>query len=166
MDNWQDIIEAYTQGPELLSHAIDELPKEIVDQALDDENWSIREIIHHIVEGDDLFIPFIKQALGGLGGEYQMGWYFEQSQIEWGNCWGFDRRNIDTALALFTVNRKHTCSILTGVEKPWEYKLNITWPDQSPIEYSIPDIMEIQIHHLGEHLGEIQDILQLHQGSQ
>lgn len=163
MENWQEILEAYARGPELLSHAIDEIPEEILDRALDDVNWSIRAIIHHVVEGDDLFIPFIKQALGGLGGHFRMGWYFEQSQLEWGKCWGFDRRDIESALALFIANRKHTCSILAGVETPWEYKLNITWPDQSPVEYSIPDIMEIQIHHLDEHLNEIQDIVQLHQ---
>jgi hypothetical protein len=163
MDNWQEILEAYARGPELLSRTLEDIPEEFLELALDEENWSIREIIHHIVEGDDLFIPFIKQALGGLGGEYQMGWYFEKSQIEWGNCWGFDRRSIETALVLFTANRKHTCSILAGVENPWDYKLTISWPDQSPTEYNIPDIMNIHIRHLDEHLSEIQDIVQLHQ---
>jgi len=163
MDNWQEILEAYAWGPELLSRTLEGIPEEFLELALDEENWSIREIIHHIVEGDDLFIPFIKQALGGLGGEYQMGWYFEKSQIEWGKYWGFDRRNIETALALFTANRDHTCTLLAGVDKPWNYKLIITWPDHEPIEYNIPDIMDIQIHHLDEHLREIQNILLLNQ---
>lgn len=163
MENWQEILEAYTRGPELLAQILEDIPEKFLGLALNEENWSIREIIHHIVEGDNLFIPFIKQALGGLGGEYQMGWYFEKSQIEWGNYWGFERRSIKTALDLFSANREHTCTILAGVDTPWEYKLSITWPDQSPTEYNIPDIMEIQIHHLNQHLGEIQDIVHLHQ---
>jgi len=162
MENWPGILKAYSQGPEILSDAIVEIPDEDLDKALDDENWSIREIVHHLVEGDDLFIPFIKQALGGLGGEFQMGWYFEKSQIEWGRCWGFGTRDIDTALALYKANRAHTSTILAGVEKPWEYKLTITWPDHEPIEYNIPAMMEIHIHHLEEHLGEIQEILRVH----
>ena len=167
MDNWHNILEAYARGPDLLSSAVEDLPEEHLELTLDEENWSIREIIHHIVEGDDLFIPFIKQALGGFGGEYQMGWYFEQSQIAWGNDWGFHRRSIETALALFEANRKHTYSILVAVENPRDYKLTITWPDHDePIEYNIPDIMEIQIRHLDDHIGEIQDILQLHPESQ
>ena len=68
MDNWQEILNAYAQGPELLVSALKDIPEELLGQALDEENWSIRAIIHHIVEGDDLFVPFIKQALGGLGG--------------------------------------------------------------------------------------------------
>jgi uncharacterized damage-inducible protein DinB len=166
MDNWQEILEAYARGPEILSQAIDEIPEEFLDQSLDENNWSIREIIHHIVEGDDIFVPFIKQALGGLGGHFQMGWYFEQSQIDWGKCWGFETRRIETALALYRANRAHTCEVLDGVEKPWEYKLSITWPDHEPLEYNIPEIMNIQIDHLEEHLNEIQDILQLNKSKQ
>jgi len=159
MNNWQEILNDYTQGPELLASALKDIPDELLGQALDEENWSIRAIIHHIVEGDDLFVPFIKQALGGLGGVYRMNWYFQLSQIEWGKRWGFERREIGPALALFKANREHTCGILSGVDTPWEFKLTITWPGRDPIEYSIPEIMEIQIHHLDEHLAEIQAIL-------
>lgn len=159
MVNWQEILEAYSRGPEILSRTLEDLPEESLDLALDDKNWSIRAIIHHIVEGDDLFVPFIKQALGGLGGVYRMNWYFQLTQIEWGKRWGFDKRDIGPALALFKANREHTCGILSGVDTPWEFKLSITWPGRDPIEYSIPEIMEIQIHHLDEHLAEIQAIL-------
>ena len=164
MDNWQEILNGYARGPELLSSALEDIPDDRLGLALDEENWSIRAIIHHIVEGDDLFVPFIKQALGGLGGVYRMNWYFQLSQIEWGKRWGFDKREIGSAQALFKAKREHTCGILSGVDTPWEFKLSITWPGNDPIEYSIPEIMEIQIHHLNEHLGEIQDILQFHQG--
>ncbi len=163
MDNWKEILYAYSHGPEILSRTLDEIPAEVLDLALDEKNWSIRAIIHHIVEGDDLFVPFIKQALGGLGGQYQMSWYFDLPQIEWGKRWGYDKRDIEPALALYTSNRKHINSIMDSVEKPWDYKLTITWPDHEPIEYNIPDIMDIQINHLDEHLEEIQNILQLHQ---
>jgi len=164
MDNWQETLNGYARGPELLFSALEDIPDDRLGLALDEENWSIRAIIHHIVEGDDLFVPFIKQALGGLGGVYRMNWYFQLSQIEWGKRWGFDKREIGSALALFKAKREHTCGILSGVDTPWEFKLSITWPGNDPIEYSIPEIMEIQIHHLNEHLGEIQDILQFHQG--
>ena len=165
MDNWKEILDAYAMGPEILCHAVQGIPIELIDRSLDDQNWTIREIIQHVVEGDDIFVPFIKQALGGLGGHFKMNWYFEQSQIEWGNCWGFNRRDVETALDLYRANRKHTCTFLEGIEKPWEYKLKISWPEQKPIEYTIPDIMNIQIHHLEEHLEEIQEILHFHQGS-
>jgi len=163
MENWNEILEAYALGPEILSRILVDIPDESIDLALNKENWSIRGIIHHIVEGDDLFISFIKQALGGLGGEFHMAWYFEQSQVEWGKCWGFETREIETALDLFKANRAHTCSILADIEKPWEYKLTISWPDHEPIEYNIPDIMDIQIRHLEEHLDEIREIIKFHQ---
>ncbi len=163
MDNWKEILYAYSQGPKLLSSALHDIPIELLDLAPDKENWSIRAIIHHIVEGDDLFVPFIKQALGGLGGEYQMDWYFNLPQNEWGKRWGYDKRGINTALALYSANRNHISSILDSVGEPWNYKLIITWPDHEPIEYNIPDIMDIQIHHLDEHLREIQNILLLNQ---
>ena len=159
MDNWQEILNAYAQGPELLVGALEDIPDNLLGLALDEENRSIRAIIHHVVEGDDLFIPFIKQALGGLGGVFKMNWYFQQTQIEWEKCWGYNEREIGSALALFKANREHTCGILSGVDTPWEFKLTITWPGHDPIDYGIPEIMEIQVHHLDEHLAEIQAIL-------
>ncbi|MCD6426145.1 MAG: hypothetical protein J7L35_11665, partial [Anaerolineales bacterium] len=80
MDNWQETLNGYARGPELLFSALEDIPDDRLGLALDEENWSIRAIIHHIVEGDDLFVPFIKQALGGLGGVYRMNWYFQLSQ--------------------------------------------------------------------------------------
>ena len=161
--DWADLLVTYQNGPVQLREAVEGLSQKELGLSIDDDNWTIREITHHIVEGDDLFIPFIKQALGGLGGKYHLDWYFEQSQIEWGKCWGFDRRNIKPALALFRANREHTTSILEGVKEPGKYKLNITWPDGTNIDYGIDGIIQIQVNHLKEHLEDIQNILLMYQ---
>ncbi|TFG49288.1 MAG: DinB family protein [Anaerolineales bacterium] len=156
---WNDLVEDYLKGPEVLSLAVEALPDDKLNLTLDKNKWTIREIVHHIVEGDDLFVPFIKQALGGIGGQYQINWYWDLSQIEWGKRWGFGVRDIRPALALFKANREHTVSILGLIEDPNEYTLDISWPDGPSEEISIYDVVGIQVQHLPEHLEEIRKIL-------
>ena len=157
--SWKELLQEFIKGPELLSLVVESLSDDQLDLSLDEKNWTIREIVHHIVEGDNLFIPFIKQALGGAGGQYQLNWYWDLSQIEWGKRWGFGVRDIRPALSLFKANREHTVSILGLIEDPHEYTLGISWPSGPTEEISIYGVVRIQVHHLPEHLEEINKIL-------
>lgn len=42
--------------------------------------WTIRQIVHHIVDGDDLWKACIKAALGNERGEFSLGWYWSLPQ--------------------------------------------------------------------------------------
>ena len=54
----------YASGPDQLEAAIAGLAPADLDLALDDDSWTIRQIVQHVVDGDDLWRIGIKAALG------------------------------------------------------------------------------------------------------
>ena len=83
MQEWQELLEEYKKGPERLTEVIQEIPENSLDLSADKDSWTIRQIIHHIVDGDDIWNSFIKQALGEQGGEFlSLSWYWKVPQDE------------------------------------------------------------------------------------
>ena len=49
MKAWNGVLDACAREPEFLIRAVNEIPEKLLDQSVDNEKWSIREIfcIHH-----------------------------------------------------------------------------------------------------------------------
>ncbi|NTU56358.1 MAG: DinB family protein, partial [Anaerolineales bacterium] len=58
------ILTQYADGPSLLDSALSGLRETDLDLAPSADSWSIRQIVHHIVDGDDIWKTCIKTALG------------------------------------------------------------------------------------------------------
>jgi hypothetical protein len=162
MDNippWQDLLQEYGQGPDRLSQVVSPLSEDQLDSAPDDENWTIRQIIHHVVDGDDIWTWFVKQALGGKGRPFDLSWYWDLAQDDWAENWHYASRPIGPSLALLKTNREHVLSLLSTVPKPWKYTLELPFPGVESEEWSIQDALWMNTIHLQGHLKDIQDIL-------
>ena len=75
-----ELIANYGSCPSQLEAAILGLSQSNLDLAKGAEGWTIRETIHHIADGDDLWKLFIKRALGNPNGEYAFDWYWQVPQ--------------------------------------------------------------------------------------
>jgi hypothetical protein len=64
------IIANYGNCPGQLAAALLGLSEADLDLRTSAEGWSIREIVHHIADGDDMWKIFIKQAIGNPGSEF------------------------------------------------------------------------------------------------
>ena len=99
------LLKKYLQLPERLEAAIAGLDESDLD--LRGEGWSIRQYVHHTVEGELMWQLFLRAIVGTDGIEIPIQWYFAISQDEWAECWASDKRAIEPTLALFrgsTVN--------------------------------------------------------------
>jgi len=160
MQEWQELLKEYQKGPERLTKIIQKLPENSLDQSVDKDSWTIRQIIHHIVDGDDIWNIFIKQALGGQGGEYiGLGWYWKVPQDEWVEIWAYSQRDIESSLALYRANRGSMVSLLLAVPDGWQRTLEITWPGGETQTLSIRDVVQMHVNHLQGHSDDIQGIL-------
>ena len=156
------IISSYTGGPDLLDTAIAGLTTAALDIAESDGRWTIRQIVHHVVDGDDIWKSFIKQAIGNPGSRFELQWYWELPQDEWVARWGYASRAIEPSLALFLANRVHIVQLLQEIPAAWEQTLLIKWPNGDEQEVSVAWVVEMQAQHVPGHAEDIRRARQVH----
>ncbi len=71
----QEILMEYAAGPALVAEAIRGLSEEQLELKLAEEGWSIRQLVHHIADGDYLWKEFLLRAAGEPEVEFSLGWY-------------------------------------------------------------------------------------------
>jgi len=152
----------YAEGPAQLAAALAGLSEGELDVAEGDDTWTIRQLVHHIVDGDDLWKVFIKRAIGSPGGTFDLQWYWQMSQDEWVESWAYASREIAPSLALFHANRGHIVQLLDQVPSAWEQSLLVRWPDGTEQQVSVAAVVEMQARHVTGHLDDIQKARQVH----
>lgn len=160
-ESWEKLLGKYTKGPEQVADLVKDLSDDQLDLARDAENWTIREIIHHIIDGDSLWTSFIKQALGGQERPFELFWYWDLTQDEWAEKWAYGIRPIDSGLALLRANRDYLMSILFSVPEAGSFSLEIPWPDGETAIWTVRQAMVWNLKHTKDHLDEINQILKV-----
>jgi len=157
-----DILAGYAAGPDRLEAAIAGLSAADLDLALGSDTWSIRQIVHHIADGDDLWKEFVKRAIGNPGGEFTLAWYWQIRQAEWARRWAYRERDIEPSLALFRASRAHVVQLLAHRPEAWSNSLLIRWQDGEEAHTSVEWVVAMQARHIDGHLDDIRRIRQTH----
>jgi len=152
-----DILAGYAAGPDRLEAALAGLSEADLDLALGDDSWSIRQIVHHIADGDDLWKEFVKRAAGNPGGEFSLAWYWQIGQDEWARRWAYRERAIEPSLALFRASRAHIVQLLANRPEAWSTSLLIRWPDEEA-QTSVGWVVAMQARHIDGHVDDIRRI--------
>lgn len=156
------IIAGYADGPSQLEAALAGLSEGDFDLAESDGAWTIRQIVHHLVDGDDIWKVFIKRAIGNPGSEFDLGWYWTIPQTEWVKYWAYARREIGPSLALLRASRDHVLQLLTHIPEAWERSLLIRWPKGEEQEVKVSWVVNMQVQHLLGHVDDIRRARQAH----
>jgi uncharacterized damage-inducible protein DinB len=157
-DDQHGVLDLYKQGPILLEQALHGLSDSELDHAPAQGVWTIREIVHHIVDGDDIWNIFIKMALGNQEGEFNLAWYWIKPQVEWSRDWRYADRAIDVSLALFKANRAHILQILGKIPAAWSMHAQFRKSDGSMEQVPVGMAVQIQANHVVHHIKRIQEI--------
>jgi len=155
----ETILAQYADGPRQLEAAIAGLSQDQLDTSESDDTWTIRQIVHHLADGDDIWKVFVKRAIGNTGGEFDLAWYWEMPQDEWVESWRYASRAIEPSLALFRSNRAHIVQLLKCVPDAWERSIPIHWPNGKKQNVSVGWVVEMQARHVTGHLEDIRKIL-------
>jgi hypothetical protein len=158
-----ELLDEYCQLPERLEAVIAGLGESDLDLHKGDE-WSIRQYICHLVEGEQLWQINLRMVLGLNGAKFPMTWYPEHSQIEWSELWAYDKRCLQVMLDQYRADAQYLVDILKNLpDAVWEHYGRITWPGyDEESHYSVRDIVEMHIHHLDVHAEDIRSIRALH----
>lgn len=152
------VLKRFVEGPAVLERALADLPPGELDRRPADGAWTIRQIVHHIVDGDDIWKTGIRIAIGSDQAEFSLSWYRSRTQREWAESWGYSRRPLAECLALLKANRNHVAQLLTMIPDAWNRSVSV--PDSAgiPERVTVGFIVEMQTDHLLHHLNRILDL--------
>jgi len=161
-DTISEVLAQYADGPSLLDSALAGLTETDLDLAPSADSWSIRQIVHHLVDGDDIWKTCIKTALGNSDALFSLKWYTVKSQMEWSESWAYASRSLDSSLALYRANRRHIVDMLEHIPGACEKSVRLDRPGREEIRITVFDVVELHVQHLAEHIQEIQSIRRAH----
>jgi len=162
IDHQNTTISQYAGGPVRLHAVLKGLTDSDLDLALTTDTWTIRQIVHHIVDGDDIWKTCIKAALGNNAGLFSLQWYWDRSQMDWATNWKYASRPIEPSLELFRANRQHLAELIQQTPNAWELSIRIKYPEREEERITVGFVLEMQTGHLTGHIGEIQAIRRAH----
>lgn len=96
------ILNRFAAGPDELERALEGLSEADLDLTRAPTRWTIRQILHHVVVGDDMVILRAKAAFGSSGAVFYGGWYDHEA---WVDTLDFSGREVGPGLTLLRANR-------------------------------------------------------------
>ncbi len=152
------ILHNYIGCLNLLKNSIEGLRDSELDFSRDQDDWTIREIIHHMADGDHIWKTCIQRALGTGEYPFHLKWYWESDQVQWSRLWKYSSRDIETSIALLEANRNHTVEILRKIPGSLSKTINIEWSSGDQQEVNIAWVLEMQTSHIEGHTEEIRTL--------
>ena len=160
-DDPSTTLACYADGPAQLAAALLGLKEADLDLGPAEGGWTIRQIVHHIADGDDLWGACVKMALGSQTG-FSLQWYWARSQDEWAEVWHYADRALEPSLALFRANRAHIVQLVEQVPDAWSRHMLIQMRDGSERSVTIGDVISMQAGHAQGHIADIRTIREAH----
>ena len=140
--NHQVMLETDLQVPDQLEAALAGLCEDDLNLTKG-EGWSIREVAHHIANGQMMFSLCVKAILGFDDVELPFAWYMNLTQDEWARLWAFSCRPLAPALAGLRGSIQDLADLLAHLpDEAWQRSGHITFrgrdqPTTIPIEWVI-----------------------------
>ena len=158
-------ISRFREGPILLERTVMDLKDSELDLKPSGGGWSIRQIVHHIVDGDDIWKLCVKMAIGNEQAEFSLGWYGLQTQDTWADRWAYSQRSIGTSLSLLKATREHVLQLLASVPEAWDRAVAVRTPKGEIEKVPVGFVIQMQGDHVFHHLERIRAILQEGRGT-
>ena len=155
----QGAISRYREGPALLEEAVSGLQDADLDRRPSGGGWSIRQIVHRIVDGDDIWKGCIKMAIGNEQAEFDLTWYWSLAQETWAERWAYNQRSIETSLSLLKAIREHVLQILECVPEAWDRSVTVLTKQGEIERVPVGFVIEMQSDHVVHHVERIRAIL-------
>jgi hypothetical protein len=157
-----ELLKRYLALPDRLEATIAGLSESDLD--LRGQGWSIREYVHHTVEGELLWQVNLRAIIGTNGCAFPFQWYFVLSQNEWAEKWASDKRAVEPTLALFRGSTRSLVELLHCADpQVWKHFGRVTWPGaKKETRITVRDIILMHLGHMDQHEADIRAIRELH----
>lgn len=155
----EETLTQYAAGPDDLEDALRGLSEPDLDIALKEGKWTIRQLIHHIVDADALAKTMIIAALGNSGCTYDQRWY--DTRNTFAETLDYANRPVAAAIALFRANRHHLEQLLRHLPEALDRYVNVKWEKEPEgKEVTVSYLVRGQTWHAEHHTDQIHEIRQ------
>jgi hypothetical protein len=158
-------ISRFREGPSLLEAVVTGLKDDVLDFVPSMGGWTIRQIVHHVADGDDIWKLGIKMAMGSENAEFSLGWYGAMPQETWGDRWAYGSRPIEASLSLLKASREHIVQLLENVPDVWNRSVLLRTRDGQIERVPVGFVIQMQTDHILHHVRRIREILQEQTGA-
>jgi hypothetical protein len=159
--SYQELLDKYVALPGQLAAAVSGLSDDQLDLSGGPEQWSIRQIVHHLADGQTMWSVCMRIAIGAPGAAMQLDWY--PGNDAWSVRMAFAERSIKPGLALIQGFHAEIAELLTLMPDAWEREVVIGVPGRGDEKaYSVARIITFTSEHFFEHLDEIAAIKHNH----
>jgi hypothetical protein len=150
----------FVAGTDELKGALDGLTPEALNLARAPDKWSIRQIVHHIIHGDDVVGMRIKAAIGSPGSTWSNPWY---DHLRWVDSLRFGNRALEPGIAFLRANRFFVAHLLEQIPQSWERHVRVGHAgDAEGRPFSAGRGVTILACHIPWHVEQIRETRQVH----
>lgn len=148
-----DIVDDLDSNRDLVFEAF-ELPEEILDETYGEGKWTVRYLLHHIVDAETVLYERIRRIIAE---PRPVLWAFDQDL--WAENLHYKTKSLELSKELFKVVREHII-----------YLAELHYDDDGGREYvhsedgvrTLADEFEKVIWHAEDHLDRIQEVIDLY----
>lgn len=154
------MITAYAGLSDEITAALDGLSEADLDLERAPNEWSIRQIIHHLALSTSLSLMPIETVLVNPGSVFVRPPY---DQEKWVEVLDYKHRPTGTSLALISAVQAHITHLLRQVPDSWDHSIvrKFATEDEGHTA-TLSDMITIQIEHTTAHLDEIRQTRKVH----
>jgi hypothetical protein len=153
-----NVSEAFLISAKRLKIALDGLPEEFCDHRLAENEWSIRQIVHHLADDLDVWSMCIKKALATPGAVVRFEGF--PGNDAWAEALHFERRSIQPQLTIIMAHRKAVVEMVEHFADACDRTMCIADAEGAiRATLSVTDILTMLTQHMNEHVSTIENIL-------
>ena len=157
----EELLAGYSALPGQLADSVSGLSDSQLDQTGGPDEWSIRQIIHHLADGQTMWSVCMRLAVGAPGAAIQFDWY--PGNDPWAERMRFTQRSIEPSLALLQALHAEITELLALIPDAWDREVIIGVPGRGDERaFSVAKIIGFTGEHFVEHLDEIAAIKESH----
>jgi hypothetical protein len=151
----------YAEGINQLDEVLAGLSESDFDLSRDQGKWTIRQIVHHIVDAEDTWETFIKAALGNPGCTVDMNWYIIDNKCA--QPLDYTHRPITDGVELFRAIRRHIVELVNYLPGARERSAAVSWSGIADGKtFKVGDVIGFQNDHLEHHVKQIRETREKH----
>lgn len=156
-----EMLALYAQGEEDVKAALAGLTETDFDLTRTPEEWSIRQIVHHLAESETLLLLTFKSALAQSGSTFIRNSY---DQEQWVKTLAYDKRALEPSLALIKATRQHIAHLLQHIPGYEERYVLMKFADAEGegAKVTVGQLLDGMSGHLAAHCAEIRETRRVH----
>ena len=159
MDKSQEsILNKFIDAFAELDALIDSLTEDQLDWRKTADEWSIRQVLHHLADDGNVFTFIIERALATPGCKVFFGG-FPGNEV-WADQLAFDQRPVTHALALMRAQSKFVAELVSRFPDRWGNQVGYyNEAGEKQVDQSVENILAMLTEHRREHTAMIKNIL-------